>query len=46
MERTQTTLRLPMELYEKLQQEAAKQNVSLNQLVVQILRWKLESHRA
>ena len=40
MERKQITLRLPDELYQKLQQEAERKGISTNSLLVNIL-WKL-----
>ena len=38
MEREQTTIRLPAELKERLQQEADKLGVSFNGLVIEYLR--------
>lgn len=37
MEREQTTIRLPAELQEKLQQEADRRGISFNALVIMIL---------
>lgn len=43
MEREQTTIRLPVELKEKLQQEADKRGESLNGLIILMINkaWKL-----
>lgn len=43
MDREQTTIRLPAELKEKLQQEADKRGESLNGLIVMMLNiaWKI-----
>lgn len=37
MEREQTTIRLPAELKEKLQQEADKIGVSFNELIIKLI---------
>ena len=38
MEREQTTIRLPIELKEKLQQEALKKGISFNALLLDIIK--------
>lgn len=40
----QTTIRLPAELKEKLQQEADKLGVSFNELVIKLVRIGLENY--
>lgn len=42
MEREQTTIRLPAELKEKLQQEAERLGISFNGYVISLLRAGLE----
>lgn len=42
MEREQITLRLPVELKEKLQQEAERKGDSLNETILRLLRLGLE----
>ena len=39
MEREQTTIRLPIELKEKLQQDALKKGISFNEIITTAL-WK------
>ena len=45
MEREQTTIRLPAELKEQLQQEADRRGITLHDLIVFIL-WKGLQHTA
>lgn len=44
MEREQTTIRLPVELKEKLQQEAARKGISYNAFVIQVLYKFISDH--
>ncbi len=42
MEREQTTIRLPVELKEQLQQEADRRGDSLNETIIRFLRFGLQ----
>lgn len=45
MEREQTTIRLPAELKDRLQQEADKLGISFNGLILNIIRKYLVNHQ-
>ena len=44
MEREQTTIRLPIDLKKKIQQEADKIGISFNELVIKLLHEGLDSY--
>lgn len=46
MERVQTTIRLPGELMAKLQREAVRRGISVNDEITRRIRWSFESESA